>query len=412
MRVLLANKFFRHGAGAETAYFATRQLLADAGHDVIDFAMSSSDDLPSPYAAYFARERRYDDQGQGAARRIIDASASIYSSAARKSIRDLVRATKPDVAHLHNIYHQLTLSVIDGLHAEGVPVVLTLHDYKVVCPSYTLFTEGRPCRRCVHGTPLNAVRYRCVKGSRAASALAAVETSVARARRTYRRLEAAVAPSRFLADLATTQIEPGRIHVVPNFLPGARAAAPPVPADGREAVILFVGRLDAVKGVDRLLRAFAGRDTDGLRLQVAGDGPLQRDVVAAAGASSNIDYLGRLTSGEVLQRMRNSVAVVVPSLWEENCPMVVLEARLAGSPVVASASGGFPELVTDGEDGLLIDPERPSDMIESLIALYKNTAARDRMARAGQARLVDHHSPEVHLERLLHIYGVATEARR
>src|SRR4051794_30553550 len=212
MRVLLANKFFRPGAGAETAFFAQRQLLQDAGHEVIDFGMAGPDNTPSPYASYFAPARDYSGGGRPT-KRVGDALSSIYSPSARAAIRRLVQDTKPDVAHLHNIYHQLTLSIVDELARQGVPTAMTLHDYKIVCPSYTLFTEGERCRRCVNSHPFHVVAHRCIKDSRAASTIGGLETALARVRRSYRRIDALISPSRFLGDLAATQVPLERIHV-------------------------------------------------------------------------------------------------------------------------------------------------------------------------------------------------------
>jgi glycosyltransferase involved in cell wall biosynthesis len=404
VRVLLVNKFLRPGAGAETVFLATRELLAGAGHEVIEFAMASPDNLPSPQSAYFAPPRSYDARG-GLVRRGRDAGAAIYSPAARRAIGRLVRDQRPDVAHLHNVYHQLTLSIVDELVAQRVPVVMTLHDYKVVCPAYTLFTEGAPCRRCVGRAPVHVVPHRCIKGSVAASAVGAVEAVLGRVRRTYAKLDAAIAPSRFLAGLAATEIPADRLHVIPNFLPRASPSPPPPPpASAREPVALFAGRLEEVKGIRPLLAAFAGPSRSPLRLVVAGDGPLQGLVAAAAAASPRIEYAGRLPRHELDARLRRAAVLVLPSLWEENCPMIVLEARAAGAAVVCAASGGLPELVDDGRDGVLVDARDPLAIAGALDGLHADVATRGRMVERGFARLARDHAPERHRARLLAVY--------
>jgi glycosyltransferase involved in cell wall biosynthesis len=402
VRVLLANKFLRPGAGAETVFLATRELLAGAGHEVIDFAMASPDNLPSPQSAYFAPARSYDARG-GLVRRGRDAGAAIYSPAARRAIGRLVRDQRPDVAHLHNVYHQLTLSIVDELVAQRIPVVMTLHDYKVVCPAYTLFTEGAPCRRCVGRAPVRVVPHRCIKGSVAASAIGAVEAVLGRARGTYGKLDAAIAPSRFLAGLAATEIPADRLHVIPNFLPRA-PRRPPVPAADREPVALFAGRLEEVKGIRPLLAAFSGPSRSPLRLVVAGDGPLQGLVAGEAAASPRIEYAGRLSRQDVDARLRRAAVLVLPSLWEENCPMIILEARAAGAAVVCAASGGLPELVDDGHDGVLVDARDPLAIARALDSLHTDVAARAHMAERGFARLERDHAPERHRDRLLAVY--------
>lgn len=405
MRILLANKFFRPGAGAETAFFATRDLLKEAGHEVIDFGMAGKDNLPSPYAGYFAPERSYEDGG-GRAKRVGDALASVYSPAARKAIRRLITDHRPDVAHLHNIYHQLTLSIVDELVAQRVPVVLTLHDYKIVCPSYTLYTEGQRCHRCVSSHPFHAVKHRCVKDSRAASLLGAVEAAGARIRGSYRKIDALISPSRFLADLAATQVPSARLHVLPNFLP-IESLPTPTPVSERQQIVLFAGRLEEVKGIRPLLDAFQHHDVGQLRLVVAGDGPL-RDTVAAA-ASDRIEYVGRLPADEVQRRLAASRAMVLPALWEENNPMIVLEARVAGTPVIAANTGGLPEMVEDGVDGVLCDASSPVALAAAVRQIAFDDELAARMAQTGQARFRRDNSPRAHYEGLMEIYRGAAE---
>lgn len=411
MRVLLANKFFRPGAGAETAFFAERQLLSDAGHEIIDFGMRSSEDIPSDYAGYFAPERRYDGGGSPW-RRVADAGASIYSMAARRAVGRLVADHRPDVAHLHNVYHQLTLSIVDELWRRRVPVVITLHDYKIVCPSYTLFTEGERCRRCVTGSTHHAVVHRCIKESRAASLVGAVETGLVRLRRTYDRASALVSPSHFLADLARQQVARDRVHVVPNFLPEVAEAGLYPSADERRPVVLFVGRLEAVKGIRPLLEAFATGPVAGLTLQIAGDGPMRAVVEGAAAGSAAIDYLGRVSRERVDELLRAATAMVLPSIWEENYPMSVIEARVAGTPVICSGSGGLPEMVSDGVDGLLIDGRSSASIRRAVELMAGDASRRDDMAGAGLARALSDNTPESHLRDLERVYAAASAARR
>ena len=369
--------------------------------------MASPDNDLSPYSGYFAPHRDY--AATSKLRRARDGVASIYSRSARQALRRLIEETKPDVAHLHNIYHQLTLSVVDELDAHVVPTIMTLHDYKIVCPSYTLFTEGAPCRRCVTGSPVNAIRHRCIKDSVGASTLGAAETAIARARGTYRKIDALIAPSKFLGDLATTRTDPSRVHVLPNFLPVSKLEKP-MRAKRREAEVLFAGRLEMVKGIEPLIRAFSGPGT--VRLAIAGDGPLRPKVQDAAAREPRIEYLGRLDQTTLADRMQRSLAVVVPSLWEENCPMTIIEARVAGTPVICAASGGLPELVDDGVDGLLFDPHDPESIAAAANRLADEPSTLSAMADAGQARFTEHHSPDAHLRALLSIYETAIEVKQ
>ena len=395
MRVLVVNKYLFPNAGAETVALGTRELLAGAGHEVLDFAMRDPRNVPSAQAAHFAPARGYDGAGAGR-----DALHLVYSRAARAALRGLLAETRPDVAHLHNVYHQLTTSVIDELVAQGIPTVLTLHDYKPVCPSYELFTEGAPCRRCVGRAPIGVLRHRCIRGSLPASGLAAVEAVVTRVRRTYHRVDRLVAPSRFMAGvLAEGGFDPARIDVLANFVPApGPAPAPPIAGPPR---FLYVGRLEAVKGVDVLLDAWAAGPAPGT-LTVVGRGPLEDRVKAAPG----VEYLGFRPPEEVRRLMAAARALVFPSVWEENCPMVVLEAQAAGLPVLGTDRGGLPELVTDGVHGLLVPAGDPRALRAGLERLAADPAGARRLGEAGRERVAAN-APAAHLERLLRIYETA-----
>lgn len=403
VRVLLANKFFYPRAGAETVFFQTRDLLQAHGHEVIDFACQSEANLPSPWEAYFAPAREYREK-RGLPRVVRDAAAAIYSPAARRSLAALLDRVRPDVAHLHNVYHQLSLSVVDELADRGIPTVMTLHDYKIVCPSYTLFTNGAPCRRCVNGSVLNAIRHKCVHASRSASAVAAGEARLARIRGTYERLGAVVSPSRFLAGIAVAEISREKIHVVPNFI-DSDERRPRAPRRG-QPYVLFAGRLDHVKGVRVIMRAFE-IDPPGVQLRIAGMGPLDDEVRAWARGRADARVLGQCSAEQVAEQMAGADALLVPSIWEENCPMSVLEARAAGLPVVCSDRGGLAELVDDGVDGLVVDVNEPAQLSAALRRLTSDASLRATLSAKGAARLKERHSPEQYYAGLMRAYGAA-----
>jgi glycosyltransferase involved in cell wall biosynthesis len=402
VRILLVNKFLFPKAGAETVFFGTRDLLRRQGHEVVEFGMKDSRNVPSEFSAFFPRHRDYGHEA-GFLRRAGDAAASVYSFEARRQLRRILASVRPDIAHLHNIYHQLTLSVLDELHAAGVPTVLTLHDYKPVCPSYVIYTEGAPCRRCVRGSVVNAVKHRCIKDSRAASLVAATEAALARRRGTWELVDRFVAPSRFMASvMAEGGVGSGKVRVVPNPHWGELEPRPDQP--GPDAPFLFAGRLEEVKGLRPLLAAVASAD-ETITLRVAGEGPLAPEVQAAASSSGRVEYLGALPPERVAEEIRGAAALVLPSLWEENCPMVVLEARAQAVPVVCSDRGGLPELVTDGEDGLLHPAGDPAALLERLLSIRRDPARAHEIGVRGHERLVGDHSPDRYLSALMDVYA-------
>jgi glycosyltransferase involved in cell wall biosynthesis len=403
--VLQINKFFHPRAGAETAFLQTRELLRAHGHEVVDFAMRHPANLASPYERYFAPSRSYDSAARPD-RRIRDAASSVYSAKARAALARLLDEHRPDVAHLHNVYHQLTLSVVDELAKRRIPIVLTVHDWKIACPAYTLFTEGAPCRRCVHGSVANAIVHRCVKGSRLASGLAAAEAAIARRRGTYGKVQRFVAPSRFAVDVARMAgIEDGRIAHVPNFLTDGELSTPPAPGP-REPSFLYAGRLDTTKGVGQLLEAF-GRVGAPARLRIAGRGELEDDVRAASARDPRIEYLGVVDRADVLAEFDCARAVVLPSIWEDNGPLSVLEAQARGAPLVVTDRGGPPEFVRDGESGLVVRAGDVGGLAGALQRLADDPQLASRFGARGRHDVEVEHNATRHYERLSRVYSQA-----
>jgi glycosyltransferase involved in cell wall biosynthesis len=410
MRVLQIHKFFYPHAGSETVLFHTRELLQSRGHEIVDFAMEDPRNVESPYAEFFAPRREYTDPGRPARARVTDALASVYSTAARAQLRRLLSHVRPDVAHMHVIYHQLTLSIVDELHKSGIPMVLTLHDYKIGCPAHVLYRDGHPCRLCTTGRVENVLLHKCIKGSRPASLLAAAEARLARQRNSYDKIDVFVAPSAFAGRVAVeTGIPDDRVHVVPNFLPhgeleGSSAQLDPTPR------FFFAGRLETVKGVRDLLDVFAGQDPELGTLVLAGaGGELEDNVRATAQANDNIEYLGRVTREEVLAQLRRSRAALVPSRWDENYPMSLLEARACRIPIITTDRGGLPEMVDDGVDGFVVAPGDVQGLRAAVRRLAADIALARSMGSAGHERLQRVNSPEAHYEGLLGAYGHAQD---
>lgn len=395
MKVLLANKFFYDHGGPETVLFAERDLLRDAGHDVIDFAMADERNRPTQYAQYFAPN--VDLQTiRPAPASLRNAWRFLDSGEAASRMRRLVRDNRPDIAHLHSINHQLTPSIVRVLRDEKVPVVMTLHDYKLVCPAYTLLANGRICEKCSGGAFYRATTSNC--RGRARSPLLTAESYMQhRLRRSYRGVSLFLSPSRFLADKFRQMGFRHQIEVLQNPLP-CDVAEHDTP---REDHVLFVGRAAPEKGLRTLCAASI---RSGVHVRIAGDGPQLDDLRRDFGTAPTVRFLGRIPPDHAHDEMRRSRAVVVPSEWYENQPMVILEAFAQGTPVIASDLGGNPELVLADETGLLFPP---GDVAALAAALKRAIANPDEMSgMGGRARqFARDFTPENHLARLLDVYG-------
>jgi glycosyltransferase involved in cell wall biosynthesis len=408
VRVLLANKFFRRGAGAETVFFDTLDLLEDAGHTVIPFAMADEANEPSAWSPYFARRRDY--VGGSAISRARDGMSSIYSPGARRKIGELIRAGHPDVAHLHNVYHQLTLSIVDELRAAGVPTVMTVHDYKPVCPNYQLLTHDGACTRCVTGSYVNAVVHRCVKGSRAASSIAALEASLNRLRRQYDKIDRFIAPSAFLRDvLVDGGIPASRIDIVPNPV----AVDDPAPRKrGVSRRFVYIGRLAPEKGILTLLDAVGRTREPGITVHLYGTGPMEAEIrERAVRENLPVELHGLSTRVQLARALADARALVLPSVWFENCPMSVIEAGAAGVPAIASSIGGIPELVVHADTGLLVPPRDADALAHAIDTLAADVARSEALGNAARSRVIDRHCPDRYRDAILDVYCRAGSVR-
>jgi glycosyltransferase involved in cell wall biosynthesis len=395
MRILVVNKFFWPKGGSERVMFDLLEGYEAAGHETVHFSMRSARNRESPWADHFVSEVGWEGGGFGG--RLRAAARAVWSREAASAIRVLVRETRPDVAHLHNFHHQLSPSIVDALRAEGAGCVHTLHDYKVICPNYLLYTEGEVCERCRGGRYHEAVLHRCLKEAVAPSVVAALEMTVQRLRGTLLKgIRTFVSPSRFLRrKLEEFGWPVDRIRVVPNGLDPARFE----PAGGPGTGFLYAGRLSREKGLPTLLRAV--ERVPEARLVVAGTGPSEEELRGSAG--DRVEFVGHLERSELLKRIRSARAVILPSEWYENAPIAALEALACGVPVVASRIGGNPEIVRDGENGLVFEPGDSEGLAERLASLAADPALAHRLGGRGREIVEREYSLSAQVEGMLAI---------
>ncbi|MER7166921.1 glycosyltransferase [Micromonospora sp. NPDC000207] len=410
MRVLHVNKFLYRRGGAEGYLLDVAELQRADGDEIAYFGMDHPEnDTPTPYTGFFPPLVELDPAPRGLRPRASAAARMIWSPASRRGLARVIEDFRPDVVHLHNVYHQLSPSVLAATRVARVPAVMTLHDYKLACPSYQMLDRGRVCDACVTGGPLRAARRRCKDGSLAASSLLAVESWLHRSTGAYAPVQAFVSPSRFLAGvMRRAGVFPDRIHVVPHFVDVAATAVKQTPGGS----VVFAGRLSPEKGVDVLIEAVA-QLPDGVRLDVAGDGPARADLtdLAARRAPGRVRFHGRLDKARLQDLLRSGAVAAVPSRWNENQPMAVLEAFACGLPVVATDLGGLPELVTSGVDGRVVAADDPTALADGLRDVLADRQRAYRWGQAGRDRVERDFSPQAHLRRLREVYTAATARR-
>lgn len=358
---------------------AERELLQTAGHTVVPVDFENSDSSPIAGAQLVA---------------------SPWNLRSALTMREIAQSTSPTVAHIHNTWFAASPSIIRTLDRSGVPVVMTLHNYRMTCIAATLSRDGRPCELCVGNNPWPGVRYQCYRGSLLASLIATSAQAATGA--TLEGVDRFVALTPFASDIyVRAGLDPARIEVVPNFTvdPGPRRL-PPSASD----TILFVGRLAQEKGIDLFLEAW-GKAAPPMRLQVIGEGPLASQLKALY---PTVEFLGQLSGEEVGQKMLSSRALMFPSQWYEGQSMVVLEAMAAGLPVMASSWPPVGQTLGGLDSDWLVSPHDQEAWANRLQLLEEGSAV-DEASSSLRRQYESVHTPAQAVVRLTKLYqGVVT----
>ena len=380
------NHYLQPG-GEDTVVACEQHLLTSRGHD-IRLQTVSNDEVRNPLGALRV------------------AWQAAYSNAARRRVARVIEEFRPDVVHVHNFFPLLSPSIYDACRARGVPVVQTLHNYRLLCVNALLLRRGRVCEDCVgRMVPWPGVLHACYRGSRAASGAVAGMLLLHRILRTwFEKVDVYIA----LTDFSRLKFIQGglpaeKIVVKPNFVypdPGI--------GDGPRNYALFVGRLSSEKGLSPLLRAW--RQLDGtIPLKIVGDGPLAPEVMTAARETPSVEWLGRQSRERVLALMKGARFLVFPTIYYEGFPTVIAEAYATGLPIVASNLGSTASLVVSGRTGLLFGRNDPADLAAKASWLWTHRRERDAMGCAARLEFEQKYAAERNHQMLMDIY---TQARR
>ena len=398
MRVLVVSKFWYLRGGLERVMFDEIAGLEAAGHHVAGFSTSHPDNQESPWSCYFAP---YLELGRESSLSRIDRVRAIRrmfsNRSAAAAIDRLLVDFRPDIVHAHGIHRQLSPSILFAAKRRGIPVVQTLHDYHHVCPADVLLRSGSEA--CIPPScgPLDTtpcVVNRCVRGSLAASAVSAAETSWQRARRAYERtVDRFISPSSFLAGIMRDGGWTVPITVVPNAVAARRD-----PERSDEGFFLMASRLSPEKGIHIAARAARAA---GVTLVVLGDGPERERLLAEF---PGLDVRGHVSADEVERQLLRCRAVVVSSTAIENAPMSVLEAMNLGVPVISSSVGGVPEQVRDRCDGILVPPGDVEALTTALRQLAGDPGLAARMGQSARKRAQTEFSFDRHMQSLIEVY--------
>lgn len=386
MRVVLVHNQYRSGSpgGEDVVFREEKKLLEDAGVEVQTYTRSN------------------DEMHSG---NLIDRARVLTglrrSRRTRRDLGSILQRFKPDIVHCHNTFPLISASAYEACHAARVPVVQTIHNYRLVCASGNHYRKNAVCEECSPGNTLAAVRHACYMESRAASLAVAAMIAANHASKIYlRRVDRFIALNHFAANrLRAMGVPAEKLSIKPNFVSPFTAKA----NETREDFFLFAGRLSSEKGLEWLISAW--HQLEKVPLLIAGDGPLRQQLeqqIASNGLP--IQFLGMQSRESVRSLMARARGVIFPSLWFEGMPMTILEAWQSEAPVICSAIGGLPELIRDGVDGLLVKPGDSMELAAAVRRLAADSALGSRLSAAAAQRIQTDFSPEKNLELLMGVY--------
>jgi glycosyltransferase involved in cell wall biosynthesis len=393
VRILLAHNRYRSEfpSGEDRVVDTEAEALRAAGHTVTHF------------------ERRSDDIADWPPlRRALLPVSVVWSRRARQDLRVAIRRDRPDVIHVHNTFPLLTASILAAGAEERVPIVVTIHNYKLACASGDFFRAGAVCHDCSGRIGLPGIVHGCYRGSRLMTVPVVAGTVLNRkswCTRPSAYIFISESQRRALGDL---HLPANRSFVKWNLVPGASRVV-----NHDEGRVSYLGRLDQAKGLSVLTagwdRYLARAGEPKVRLSIAGNGPLMPAIRDWAGGRKDVDLLGVLDREGCRDLISRSRAVVVPSAWEETFGLVVVEAMAGGVGVIAAGHGSLPELITDGENGRLFRPGDAGDLAGVLGEVGTDRDRWHQMGRRARSTYEDRWDPDANLARLLEIYRFAID---
>jgi glycosyltransferase involved in cell wall biosynthesis len=387
LRVLQVHAFYQQAGGEDAVVAAERQLLTERGHYVGQYTLHN-DVIKNISGASAARK-------------------TIWNTDTAKVLRAHVAKHAPDVIHSHNTFPLVSPALYYAAAELGIPVVQTLHNYRLLCPAAVLYRDGKVCEDCLHATPFHGVVHACYRSNRLATAAVASSLAVHRTIGTWRkRVDLYIALTEFgKSKFIEGGLPSHKLVVKPNFL-----STDPGVGTGDGEFALFVGRLSKEKGLATLIEAW-GKLQIPVQLKIAGNGPLMAEVQKRATLCPNIDILGSCKHEEVLCLMKAAKVLVFPSEWYEGLPMTVVEAFACGTPVVASDLRSLDDFVMHGVNGARFHTGSPESLAKSITELFQTPKKLSEMRRGARESYTKRFTADRNYPQLIAAYDRALQSK-
>ncbi len=400
MKILLINKYLYPRGGDAVSTINTGKLLAKKGHNVFFWGLKHPSNPFYPYSDYFVDNIDY-NEAMSIKQKISASFKIFYSVEAKRKIEKLINIVKPDIVHLNNFAHQISPSILYIFKKYGIPTVMTMHDYKLVCTSSAMFADGKPCERCKNYRYYWCLLKKCKKNSYFKSLVSTLELYLHHdILHLYELIDLYISPSIFLKEKIREMGFKGEVVYLPNFVNLEEF----VPEFKFNNEICYFGRLSYKKGIDALIKAVKGIN---IVLKIIGTGPLIESLQLKVKNEeiNNVRFLGYKMENELKNEVKKMMAVVVPSMWYENNPRTVLEAFALGKPVIGSRIGGIPELIKEGKTGYLFTPGDVKDLRSKILKFYEDEDKILEMGKNARKFVEEEFNSEIHYEKLMEIYS-------
>jgi glycosyltransferase involved in cell wall biosynthesis len=408
MKILLINKFLFPKGGDAVYTLNLGKLLLSKGHRVMYWGMQHPENPEYEFSEYFVANVDYSRPGW-MGRKIVTAFNMLYSLEAKKRIEKLIKREKPDIVHLNNFAHQISPSILDVFKRYKIPVVMTMHDYKLVCPAYSLLCKGKPCEQCARGAYDKCFWNKCVKNRRLKSLLSTIEMYLHhKILKIYNCVDVFIAPSRFLKDKLAEMGFQHPVECIPNFLDQNAFRAE---YKWEKRSIVCFGRLSHEKGLFTLIKAMSGFPD--VTLTMIGEGPVKADLKAFAADAgiTNVVFPGFVVGEELKNIIRSSMFAVIASECYDNNPLSVLEAFALGKPVVGSCIGGIPEMILDNVTGLTFEAGNVQDLREKIKYMLDHPGEIETMGRNARSFIEEKRNAEEYYKNIMAIYNRCLNAK-
>ena len=393
-KVLLVNKFYYARGGDCVCTLNLEKLLKSQGYEVAVYAMKYPENISSEWQDYFADEISFSG---GIGNKIDAAKRLLGLGNIKNSFKKILDDFRPDIVHLQNIHSYLSPIVAKMAKESGAKVVWTLHDYKLLCPSYSCLRDGKPCELC-YTDKSHVLKKRCMKGSLVASVLAYFETLRWSRDWIERYVDAFVCPSHFMAQkMEQGGFDKTKLHVICNFVDPVKLDVLKKPSNAqREDYYLYVGRLSHEKGVGTLLDVASKLP---YKLKLAGNGPLKGELQSKYNDCKNLEFMGHCNAEQVVELLSKAKFSVVPSECYENNPLSLIESLCSGTPVIGAKIGGIPELISD-KDGLIFESGNAEDLKKCVESAFEHDWNNSDI----QNNAINRFSPDKYYELIQKIY--------